>query len=184
MTGNTGLALHFLLNTLFGLYIGVVLLRFLLQLARTDFYNPLAQAVVRLTSPLLKPLRMIIPGWRGWDLAALVLAFLLALANVAAVWALWPTGQAPVLLPLLALLRLAHVLLNLYTLTILVQALMSWFAPGYNPVMAAFGAVNAPLLGPVRRLIPPLGGLDLSPLFVLIGLQVLVILLPLPGVFR
>lgn len=184
MAGNTSLALHFLLSTLFSLYVGVVLLRFLMQLARADFYNPLSQAVVKLTNPLLRPLRSIIPGWRGWDLAALLLAWLLCLANVALVYALWPTGHAPVLLPLLAVLRLIHVLLNLYTLTILLHALMSWFSPGYHPVMHVLGSVNAPIMTPLRRLIPPLGGLDLTPLFALLALQVLNILLPLPGIFR
>lgn len=177
MGNNITLAGQFLINTLFGLYIGAVLLRFLLQAVRADYYNPLAQIVVKLTNPLLLPLRRIIPGWRKLDLAALVLAYLLALLNLALVVLLY--GAMPALLPWLlgGLLRLLLILLNLYTFTILIQALMSWLSPGYHPVMGALASVNEPLLRPVRRLIPPLGGLDLSPLFVLLGLQVVRILL-------
>lgn len=185
MYGNLTLALDFLINILFGAYIGVVLLRLLMQRARLDFYNPLAQFVVRLTSPLLTPLRRIIPGWRGWDVAALVLALVLALVNVGLIMALFGTVQfAPLQLLLYGVLRLLNVWIELYFLTILAQALMSWFAQGYHPVMFALGGINAPLLTPARRLIPPLGGLDISPVLVLILLQVLNILLPLPGVFR
>lgn len=177
MGSNLTLAGQFLLNTLFGLYIGAVLLRFLLQAVRADYYNPLAQIVVKLTNPLLLPLRRIIPGWRKLDLAALVLAYLLALLNLALVMVLY--GVTPAIPPWLlgGVLRLLLILLNLYTFTILIQALMSWLSPGYHPVMQTLASVNEPLLRPVRRLIPPLGGLDLSPLFVLLGLQVLRILL-------
>lgn len=186
MYGNLSLALDFLINILFGAYIGIVLLRLLMQRARLDFYNPLAQFVVRLTGPLLTPLRRVIPGWRGWDIAALVLALLLALVNVGLIMALFvgSTGFAPLQVLYYGVLRLLNVWIELYFLTILAQALMSWFAQGYHPVMFALAGINAPLLTPARRLIPPLGGLDISPVLVLILLQVLNILLPLPGVFR
>lgn len=185
MYSNFTLALDFLINILFGAYIGIVLLRLLMQRARLDFYNPLAQFVVRLTGPLLKPLRRVIPGWHGWDIAALVLAAVLALVNVGLIMALFAGLQfAPLQLLFYSLLRLLNVWIELYFLTILAQALMSWFAQGYHPVMFALAGINAPLLTPARRLVPPLGGLDISPVLVLILLQVLNILLPLPGVFR
>lgn len=185
MYSNAALAGHFLISTLFGLYIAVVLLRILLQKTRADYYNPLSQIVMRLTQPLVKPLRRVIPGWRGWDLATLLVAFIVALLNVVLMWLLFAPELFTALHVLLyGFLRLIHVTLNLLTFTILVHALMSWFSPGYNPMMQALGQINEPLLGPVRRLIPAIGGLDLSPLFVLIGLQVLNILLPLPALFR
>lgn len=185
MYSNAALAGHFLISTLFGLYIAVVLLRVLLQKMRADYYNPLSQIVMRLTQPLVKPLRRIVPGWRGWDLATLLLALLLALLNVVLMWLLFaPEALNAALVLLYGFLRLIHVALNLLTFTILAQALMSWFSPGYNPMMQSLAQINEPLLGPVRRLIPSIGGLDLSPLFVLIGLQVLNILLPLPSLFR
>ena len=186
MVGNASLALDFLINTLFGLYTGVVLLRLFMQRARVDFYNPLAQFVVKITAPLLRPLRRVIPGWKGWDFAALVLALVLAAANVALVAALFVPGgwMDPGHYLIYALLRLINIGIGLFFLTILAQALMSWFAHGYHPMMFALNAINAPIMDPARRLVPPLGGVDISPLLVLILLQVVNILLPLPGVFR
>jgi YggT family protein len=173
-------ALIFIINTLFGLYSAAILLRVLLQWVRADFYNPLSQAIVKLTNPPLRPLRRLIPGWRGIDFAALLLTVLIQLVNVLLV--LWIASIAATALAVIiwTLLKLIFILVNLYFFSILLEAILSWTGQGhYNPIGRMLWQLNAPLLGPVRRVLPPLGGLDLSPLVVIILLQVINILLPL-----
>ncbi|HEX7048067.1 MAG TPA: YggT family protein [Gammaproteobacteria bacterium] len=184
MSGNFASAILFLVNTLLGLYGMVVLLRFLLQLVRADFYNPLSQFVVKATNPLLRPLRRAIPGAFGIDFAALLLFYLVALITIALLAAI-----AGVSLPVLwllgyAVLKCVLLVLQLYFLTILVQAILSWVRPGWSPVSAVLHAINAPLLRPFQKIIPPLGGIDLSPLFAIILLQFLTFLVPLPYPLR
>lgn len=185
MSNRTLYALVFLINTLFGLYTAAVMLRFLLQRMRADFYNPICQAIVKLTNPLLLPLRRIIPGWRGLDFAAVVLTVILQIINVILVVAVTGGFPAPLDLAMWTLLKIIFLLVNLYFVTILVEAILSWTNPSQrNPVVGLLWSINAPLLQPIRRLIPPLGGLDLSPLVVLILLQVVNILLPLQWPLR
>ncbi|HSN16926.1 MAG TPA: YggT family protein [Gammaproteobacteria bacterium] len=174
-------ALVFIINTVLGLYTAAVLLRFLMQQVRADFYNPFAQAVMKVTNPLLLPLRRVIRPWNRIDLASLVLAVLLQLLNVIVVTALANLthgdsdrfGYTPGFLLLWTLLKLIYILVNLYFFTILAEALMSWFNQGRNPLDGILRPVNAPLLRPVRRVLPPLSGLDFSPLVVILVLQVI-----------
>lgn len=180
MIGRGTLALVFLVNVIFGLYTAAVMLRFLLQWVRADFYNPLSQAVVKLTNPPLKPLRRVIPGWRGVDFAALVLMLVLQLINVLLVVALAGGAASVPEIALWTVLKLIFILLNLYFFTILVEAVLSWVGPGHqHPIAGVLWQLNAPLLRPVQRILPPLGGLDFSPLVLMVVLQVLDILLPL-----
>jgi len=175
-------ALVFLIRTLGDLYLLTFLLRFIMQWVRADFYNPLAQAVVKVTNPLVVPLRRIIPAAGNTDLATLVV--LLAL-EAALTWSLLffiPSSVSGGEFMLLVILRVVSLALWFYTVSIFIYVLMSWLsAPGYNPVAGMLADLNEPLLGPARRLLPPLGGLDLSPLLVLILLQAARIALPLPA---
>lgn len=185
MTGNLAFAAHFLVNALCGLYLAALELRFVMGVVRTDFGNPLASLVVAVTNPALWPLRRVIPPWRRTDVAALVLMFAVAGLNVA--FDLWLMDQPlaqPGLLAGYSLLRLAVVLVNLYTFTVIVAALMSWFSPGASPVARALAEINRPVLAPFRRLIGPVGGVDLSPLFACLLLQLAAALVPLPAWFR
>ena len=174
-------ALVFIINTLLGLYTAAVLMRFLMQQVRADFYNPFAQALMKLTNPLLLPLRRVIRPWRRIDLASLVLAVLLQVVNVVTVTALANLthgdedrfAYGPGFLLLWTALKLVYILVNLYFFTILVEALSSWFNQGRNPVDGLLRPLNAPLLRPVRRVLPPVSGLDFSPLVVLLLLQVI-----------
>jgi len=185
MTGNLLVAANFLINTLFGLYLGALWLRFALARARADFASPLAQLVVKVTNPLLWPLRRAIPPLGGIDLATFVLMAVLAALNLLIDLGLAGRGFDPVLLAWWTLLRIATVIVGTYTLTILLEALMSWTGQvGYNPMARALSQVDAPILKPFRRLIPLVGGFDLAPLFALIALQVVAILIPLDGWFR
>ncbi|MEQ8800139.1 MAG: YggT family protein [Phycisphaerales bacterium] len=185
--GNANNALMFLVDTLFALYIIVLLLRMLLQIARADFHNPISQFVWQVTNPPVGVLARVIPRWRNIDLAALVLAVLLCAINIQVdIW-LYPEAIAaqPVAIAWWALLKTMVMVCNLFTFTILIQALASWLTPGHHtPATAVLWSVNEPLLRPVRQYVPPIGGLDISPLVVIIGLQVISRLLPLPGLFR
>ena len=161
------------------LLVTVFLLRFLLPLVRAEARNPLSQAVIRLTNPLVLPLRRIIPPIGRIDTASLVALFLVQLATTATIFLLSGFGLGnPLLLLQEALRDLALTVLQFYFFAILVYALLSWVAPGtYSPAANVLGSLCEPLLRPIRRLIPPIAGLDLSALFLLIGLQALQILL-------
>ena len=178
MIENSVHAMVFIINTVFGFYTAAVILRFLMQQVRADFYNPIAQAMMKITNPLLLPLRRVIRPWHRIDLASLVLALLLQLCNVVLVtWFANRVGYGlaytPGFLLMWTALRLIQILMNLYFFTILVEVLMSWFAQGRSAVDGMIRPVNAPLLRPVRRLLPPVSGLDFSPLVVLLILQVI-----------
>lgn len=178
MMENSLHALVFIINTVLGLYTAAVILRFLMQQVRADFYNPLAQAMMKATNPLLLPLRRVIRPWNRIDLASLVLAVLLQFGNVLLVtWlanrANYDLAYSPGFLLMWTLLKLLYILVNLYFFTILVEVLTSWLSQGRSPMDGMIRPVNAPLLRPVRRVLPPFSGLDFSPLVVLLVLQVI-----------
>lgn len=172
-------ALVFVVDSLLLLVVLAFLLRLVLQLARVDFRNPLAQAVIRATNWLVLPLRRVVPPIGRFDTASLLALVLVQLARKALV-VLLALGALPGLggLALNALLDLALLVLQFYSFAIIAYAILSLVAAGsYNPAAALLGALCEPLLAPARRLLPPLGGLDLSPVLVLIALQALRILL-------
>lgn len=175
--------LEFIISTLFSLYILAVMLRFLLGMVRADFYNPVSQFLVKITNPLLIPLRKIIPGTGKIDVAAIILMLLLQLIMLAIIVAL--RGVTPPLLGLLltAIGTLVILAINVFLFAIIVQVIISWVNPGsYNPVNGLLSSLTAPVMRPIQRLLPPMSGIDLSPLFALIGLQVLKMLIqPLLG---
>jgi YggT family protein len=179
-------ALFFVVKTLLDLFLIAFILRFLLQWGRADFHNPLSQFILRITDPLLRPLRRVVPGWRGLDLSPVIALLLLQLV-VTGMLAFMATGAVMNAGALIyyAGVRIIVGVVRLYFFVILVHVIMSWVNPGaWNPLISVINSLTRPVLGPVRRLIPPIGGLDLSPLFVLIGLQAVLILLPLPGYLR
>ncbi len=170
--------LVFLIRTLFGLYIAVVLIRFLLQWARADFYNPISQFVVRVTAPLLRPLRQIIPGYGGMDLASLVLAWALKAVELALIAGL--LGYVGPLLGALAwaLPALIELAIDVLLFAVLIRVVLSWVNPDpYNPAVSLLARLTDPILGPAQRLLPTIGGIDLSPMLVMVGLVLLQMLL-------
>jgi YggT family protein len=169
-------ATSLIVQVVLGLYILSVLLRFLFQLARADFYNPVSQFLVALTNPLLLPLRRVIPGFFGIDFASVVLLLALQLLEVYVLSRL--NGIAPVMLPLVlaAVVSLVRLTLNVYFYAILLRVILSWFMPygmRQNPAGDLLVSLTEPLMRPARRLIPAAGGIDLSPIVVLVGLQLL-----------
>jgi YggT family protein len=175
-------AVLFLVKTLSNLYLLLFLLRILLQWVRADFYNPLSQFVLRATNPLVTPVSRLVPRTRAVDLPTLLV--LVVLEGIAT-WVIIGIAGAPVAPATFAyyiLLRLISLLLWLYIVGILVYVILSWVGHGgYSPIARVLGDLVEPALGVVRRFLPPIAGLDLSPLLVLILLQAAVILLPLPG---
>ncbi len=183
MNVGLGSPLIFLIDTLFGLYVLVLILRFILQAVQADFYNPLSQFVWRVTNQPVGLLQRALPRWRRYDFAALALALVLVALNLWIDLSLAGARIAPLALLFWSLLKLAAFTLNLYFFSILIQAIMSWVNPGMpSPASAVLWSINEPLLKPVRNALPPIGGLDLSPLVVMIAIQVLLRSLPaLPG---
>jgi len=169
----------FLLSTIGELYISCFLLRFLLQWARADFHNPLSQFIIRVTGPLVRPIRRVVPGWRGMDMATILVALALELILTLTLITLSNIEiPAAGMMLLVVLQRLALTIARLFFFLVLVRAILSWVSQGgYHPIAAILTSLTEPLIRPVRRLIPPIGGLDLAPLFVLIGLQALIVAL-------
>lgn len=167
-----GNAATFLIQTVFGLYILIVMLRFLLQWARADFYNPISQFIVKATQPPLRPLRKFIPGIGGLDMAALIFMLVLKFVELWLVTGL--LGMSPQIggLAMLSIAELLGLLINVFIFSILIQVIISWVNPGmHNPVMGLLHSLTEPLLAPARRVIPPISGLDLSPIIVIVCLQ-------------
>lgn len=174
-------AASFLVQTAFGLMVLVVMLRFLLQTVRADFYNPLSQFVVRATNPVLVPMRRVIPGLGGVDLAAVLLMLALKWLELTVMVQL-AGGEAGLLaLLVLAVAELLELAIFVFIVTLMIQVIMSWVNPGaYNPMTTLLHSINEPLLRPARRVLPPMSGLDLSPLAVFVVLNLARFLLVAP----
>jgi YggT family protein len=169
-------ALIYIIQTLGSLYLLIVLLRFILQLVRADFYNPLSQFTLKATQPLLKPLRRIIPGLGGLDLASLVLAILVQVLLMVVIILIAGANPLAVGLQLLvwAVIAVTSLFLKIFFFAMIISVILSWVAPGsYNPGAQLVNQICEPLLAPFRRLIPNLGGLDISPIFAFIALNLL-----------
>ena len=173
-------ALVFILRSLFELYVLTFALRLLLQWAVVDKRNPLVQFILRITNPVVIPLRRLLPSMGRIDTATLVALIGLQLAGTALLVRIGCAGD-PALWQVLALtvLSLVKLALSVFTWAIILYVVLSWVSSGgYNPGAAVVAAVVEPVLAPFRRLIPPIGGLDLSPLFALIAIQAVSMLVP------
>lgn len=171
----------FLVQTLFGLFILAVMLRLLLQWVRADFYNPASQFIVKLTHPVLRPMRRFIPPLLGLDTASLLLAWLLKAIEIGIVMLLMGFAS-PLWAPLLwAIPALIELTIDIFLFAIIILAILSWISPApYNPVNQLLHSLTQPILAPVQRLIPPIAGVDLSPMVAILGLYLLEMLLMPP----
>ncbi|QFY43848.1 YggT family protein [Candidatus Methylospira mobilis] len=176
-----GQPLLFLIDTLFSLYVFALLLRFLLQLVEADFYNPVSQFLVKITHPLLRPLRRVLPSVGRVDSASIALVFIVQILAGYLIFTLQGLALNPVALSVWALLQILDMLFNLYIYGILVVALLSWFATAtYNPAIKLLHGLMDPVLDFFRGLIPAIGGVDLSPMAAFVALQVLKMLITPP----
>jgi YggT family protein len=177
--------LMLIINTLFDIYVLLVLLRFLLQMLRADFYNPVSQFIVKLTTPPLRVLRRFIPSVGGQDAAAIVLCLLLIYAkfvllrlleipgvNIGSVMA--PIGSVSYGgLLVYCIADLIALTFTVFLVAVFIQVVISWISPGqYNPVIGLVAKIAEPVLKPIRRFIPLMGGFDLSPIFAILFLSV------------
>ena len=169
-------AFIYVIQTLGSLYLLIILLRFILQLVRADFYNPLSQFVVRATQPLLKPLRRLIPGLAGLDIASLVLAIGVQLLLMIVTLLLMGIDVGGHLAQLLvwSLIGVTSLFLKVFFFALIISVILSWVAPGsYNPGAQLVNQICEPLLAPFRKLLPNLGGLDISPIFAFITINLI-----------
>ncbi len=160
-------------------YITLVLLRFLLQFARADFYNPISQFLVKATNPPLKPLRRIIPGWGGIDGAALVLAVgIQCITFILLLLAHQYFSFNPITLLAWSAVKVLALIVQIYYWAIIGSIILSWVAPGSgHPAVMLIYQITEPIMAPFRKLLPPMGGLDLSPILVFIVLNVVQIMI-------
>ncbi len=164
----------FIIQTLGSLYLLIVLMRFILQLVRANFYNPLCQFVVKATQPLLKPLRRVIPSLFGLDMSSLALALLLQILLFVVILMLNGYQAFTVLLLPWGLIGIFSLFLKIIFWSMIISVILSWVAPGSrSPGAELVAQITEPVLAPFRRLIPNLGGLDISPIFAFIVIQLL-----------
>ena len=178
-------AVIYVINTLFQVACFLFLARFILQACRADFYNPISQGIVKATDPFLRPLRVLIKGFRNLDFAAFLAAWLLQIVALALIVTL-SSGYAPDLFYLIVrgLYEVLQLLFTVYWFALIIVIVLSFIAPGsYHPLAALLAQVTEPVLAPARRLIPPLGGLDLSPILVFMILSLIRQYL-LPAIFQ
>lgn len=167
----------FLVQTIVGLYLLCVLLRFLLQYFRADFRNPLSQFLVTVTNPPLKILRRFVPGFRGIDFSSLVLALLVAALEIFLVRLMIGSGVSASSMILGSLGTVLQTLVYIFMIAIIIRIVLSWIQPqgSGNPMISLLYSITEPVLAPARRLIPPIGGLDLSPMLTIIVLMLILI---------
>lgn len=158
----------FLIDILFQLYATALLIRLLLQWVRADFYNPVSQFIVKITNPPVKPLRKIIPGFGGIDIATLVLAYLVIAIKVMLVY----QTVNPLVIGVVAAGQTLTLIISIFLYSIIIQAILSWVNPDpYNPAVSLLNSLTNPVLKHFRRLIPPISGMDISPIFAIITLM-------------
>jgi len=167
-------ALAYVVNTIFDVVCFLFLARLILQACRADFYNPISQGIVKATDPFLKPLRLVIPAYRNFDTSAFLAAWVFEIIGLVLFLAV-KSQYLPGTVSLIAygLFEVLRLLLSIYFFALIIVIVLSFIAPGsYHPAAVLLHQVTEPILAPARRLIPPLGGLDLSPILVFMILTV------------
>ena len=164
-----------IIGTIFQVACALLLARFILQASRADFYNPISQGVVKATDPLLKPMRVVVPSFKRFDSAAILAAWIFKVVSYALIDVVrWSQIVHPwANLALAGVIGVVELLLNMYLFAIIILVVQSWIAPGsYHPSAVLMQQVAEPILAPARKIVPPFGGLDLSPIvvFLVIGL--------------
>jgi len=177
--GALGSSLGTIVSALGGIYLLAVLLRFLLQIAKADFYNPVSQAVIKITDPAVKILRNFIPGYRGIDFSTLILAFIVEALAICGLILIYG-GTIPSLANIItwAFVGVVMFIINIYYYAIIASIIMSFvmmFSGNMNPhpLLQLVWQLTEPVMGPIRKVIPPLGGLDFSPIFIFIAIGII-----------
>lgn len=172
---NAGL---FLVSAVFDLYIMVLIIRLLLAYASANYFNPITQVIIKLTSPLVNPLRRVVPNFFRIEFSTLLLIIIFEMIKIVLL-SLLTVGMLNIFsIIILAVLASIKFILQILFYAILLQAILSWFPTAYSPASQVLEQITSPVLRPMRRIIPPIQGIDISPIPALILLQVLIILLP------
>lgn len=167
-----------LVNAIAGFYLFLVILRFLLQAVRADFYNPISQFVVKATNPFLIPIRKVVPGLWGLDFAAIILGLIVELIAISLSLLISGYGLPIANIFVWGALGLIGLVLKLYFWGILIMVIASWIAPGnYNPALSLLQQLIEPVMKPIRKLLPDMGGFDISPIIAFLLIQVFEVLL-------
>jgi len=176
MPASFSLALVFIINTVTSLYLLVLSLRFWMPWLRADFRNPLAQGILRLTSPLVIPVRRIVPSFGRLDTATILVAFSIQYLTIVLLLLILGTSADIGPIAVTALVKLAVLSVYLFVYAIFIRIILSWISPGsFNPATAIITMLTEPVLRPFRRLLPPMGGFDISPIFAIILLTAVTI---------
>ena len=182
--GNAALgSLGFIIGTIFSLYAAVPALRFVLQWARADYHNQFAQAIVKLSNPILVPLRRVIPSFKRYDTASLVMVYavlflkflifkLLPLGSVSGFgYAPDPSNWSMPVLFAATFIDVIYLIFNVFIFSLIIKAILSWIPNSHgNPIQGVLDSITTPIMKPLRGLIPPIGGFDLSVMVAIIGL--------------
>jgi YggT family protein len=167
-----------LVNAIAGFYLFLVILRFLLQAVRADFYNPISQFVVKATNPFLIPIRKVVPGLWGLDFAAIILGLIVELIAISLSLLISGYGLPIANIFVWGALGLIGLVLKLYFWGILIMVIASWIAPGnYNPALSLLQQLIEPVMKPIRKMLPDMGGFDISPIIAFLLIQVFEVLL-------
>ncbi len=167
-----------LVNALAGFFLFVVLLRFLLQAVRADFYNPISQFVVKATNPFIVPLRKVIPGFAGFDWAAIALLIIVQIIAITLSLLIAGYGLPYGSIAIWAVLGTSGLFLKLYFWGLLISIIASWLAPqSYNPALMLLRQILEPVMAPIRKVLPDMGGLDISPIILFLVINVFEIML-------
>ena len=171
-------AIYFIVDTLIGLYQVLLLLRLLMQLTRADFRNPIGRGIVQLTDPVILPLRRVLPPIGKVDSASVLAIIVVSALKAWLLRLLMGFGlPGPLLMLNVVAIDLLRLVLRTYLISIILNAILSFVAPGnYSPAQSVLASICNPVLNPIRRMIPPIAGLDLSPLWACIAIQALLII--------
>ncbi|MFP6808384.1 MAG: YggT family protein [Pseudomonadales bacterium] len=174
MTQNFTGAGVFLVQTFFGIYFILIMVRFLMQVSHVDYYNPLCQGIVKVTDPAIKPLRKILPSVKGVDFATLGVAFLIELIAVVLIMTLSGNHAfMPIYIPWV-LLGMVSIIFDIYFFALLIMVISSWIAPYSNhPAMTLVHQIVEPICTPARKLLPPMGGIDFSIILVFVFISLI-----------
>jgi YggT family protein len=178
MSGSPYQAISYLISTLIDLYVAAILLRLLLQWVRADFYNPMCQFLVKVTNPVVVPFRRVIPSIGPVDTASILVMLILQAIGVFLITALGFATMTPGQILVYCVIKLLMMVLMTYTVLIIVGVILSWFGGrARHPIVPLIYQLTEPVLRPFRKIIPPIAGIDLSPLFALIAIRFLMLLL-------
>ena len=178
MTNSFNNAGLFLISTLFNLYLVILAIRLILAYARANYFNPLTQIIIKCTQPLVAPLRRLFPTYRGIEFATLIWIIIFEAAKIFLLSTL--TFGMPYLTSLLlfSITDTLKLLLSTFFYAVLLRAILSWFQPSHSPASEWLEQMSAPIMRPLQRIIPPINGIDITPIPALIILQLFIILLP------